>query len=129
MPARISRRKLAEYAARELQAGNRNVLRNLAAYLITSRRKREVELLVRDIEAALETSGVVVAQVVSARELSSDIKAHITSFIQSQSGAETVQLSEEVDESVLGGIRVTTPSAEYDNTIKQNINALRALKQ
>lgn len=129
MAARISRRKLADYAARELQAGNRNVLRSLAAYLIISRRKREVELLVRDIEAALEASGTVVAQVVSARELSSELKAHITSFIKSQSSAETVQLSEDVDESVLGGVKITTPSAEYDNTIKQNINALRALKQ
>lgn len=129
MSARISRRKLAEYTARELQAGNRNVLRSLAAYLITSRRKREVELLVRDIQAALEVNGIVIAQVVSARELTNELKAHIVSFIQSQSDAETVQLSEEIDESVLGGVRITTPSAEYDNTIKHNINALRALKQ
>lgn len=129
MPGRISRRKLADYAARELQAGNRNVLQNVAAYLISTRRQREVELVARDIEMALETNGMVAAQVVTARELSETLKQQITTFIQQQTGATSVQLSEEKDEAVLGGVKITTPSALYDNTVKHNINALRALKQ
>lgn len=129
MQARISRRKLADHAVRELRAGNSDVLKSIAAYIVTSRRQREVELIVRDIEAALEEDGVLLARLVSARELSSQLKKHISEFLKKETKAESVSLIETVDESVLGGVKITTPTATYDNTIKHNINALRALKQ
>ncbi len=52
MASRLSRRKIAAYAADKLIGGSskKEVLREVAAYLITTRRTRELELLVRDIE-------------------------------------------------------------------------------
>jgi len=50
---RLSRRKIAALYADELLAGHKDVVKKLAAYLIESRRERELDLIVRDIEAAL----------------------------------------------------------------------------
>ena len=68
----LSRRHLAQYAAEKLAQGDRSVVEQLAAYLVASRRTKEAELLVRDIERWLETNGVVVARVTSAHELDND---------------------------------------------------------
>lgn len=129
MAARISRRKLAAYAARELVAGNAGVLQNVAAYLVEARRTREADLVVRDIESALENQGILLAEVISARELSRELTQQIETFLREQAGVKQVHLTEEVDASVIGGIKIVTPTAVHDNTIKQNISALRALKQ
>lgn len=129
MAAKISRRKLAEYVAAELVADNKDVLRSLAAYLIDTRREREAELIVRDVAVAMEGRGVVLVETVSATALTADIRRHIQSLIKKRSSNATIYLDEKIDPSVLGGIKVTTPTAIYDTTIEQNINALRALKQ
>ena len=129
MGAKISRRKLADYGARELMAGNPSVLDQIAAYLVQSRRTREVELVVRDIEGALESRGVLRAHATSAHALSDDVRQQIETFLARTTDATRVILSETVESAVLGGIKVQTPTAVYDTTIQHNISALRALKQ
>jgi len=58
MALRLSRRRIAAYAADKLLGGQPRsaVLREVAAYLVASGRTREQELLVRDIEATLAES-------------------------------------------------------------------------
>jgi F0F1-type ATP synthase delta subunit len=124
MPARLSRRKLAIFAAEKLLAGTpqKTVIRELAAYLIDSGRTRETELLVRDIEDVLASRGVVVVDVVSARQLSVSAKAEVAALI----GAKNLHLREQIDESVVGGVRVDLPGKRFDGTIRHKLNALRA---
>ena len=124
MPARLSRRKIATFAAEKLLAGTskKEVLRELAAYLIDTRRVRELELFVRDIEDVLASRGVVIADVLTAHSLTTDMKAEIDKLI----GAKTVQLRELVDETVLGGVRLDLPGKRFDGTIRHKLNALRA---
>lgn len=129
MAAKISRRKLAEYVAAELVSKNKDVLRSLAAYLIDTRREREAELIIRDVAAALERQGVVLVEAVSATKLTADITRHIQSLVQKQAPDASVHIDEKIDSSVIGGIKVTTPTSSYDSTVRHNINALRALKQ
>jgi F0F1-type ATP synthase delta subunit len=76
MATRLSRRKIAAYAADKLAAGaaSKKVLSEVAAYLIEMRRTREIDLLVRDIEDALEVRGIVVADVTSAYPLTEALK-------------------------------------------------------
>jgi F-type H+-transporting ATPase subunit delta len=124
MAGRISRRKLAQYVAEKLEAGvsTRSTLRELAAYLAESRRVREYELIVRDIEDVLAGRGTVIADVTSAHELSDDSRKNIKKTL----GSSSVYLREIVDASVLGGVRIDTPGKRYDSTIRHKLNALKA---
>lgn len=124
MALRVSRRRIAAYAADKLISGKGGalVLREVAAYLVATGRTREQELLVRDIEAALAARGVVVADVASAFAISKDIKAQIATLV----GASTVELRETIDPSLLGGVRVDIPGRRFDGTIRHKLTALRA---
>jgi F-type H+-transporting ATPase subunit delta len=125
MAARLSRRKIAIFVTDKLLAGGHQaneVLRELAAYLVTERRTRELDLIVRDIEEMLAAKGTVVADVASARPLDATVKAEITKML----GASSVQLRESIDETLLGGIRIDTPGKRFDGTIRHKLNALRA---
>jgi F-type H+-transporting ATPase subunit delta len=124
MPARLSRRKMADYVADKLIAGTpvKEALQEVAAYLHDSGRTREQELLVRDIEEAMAARGVVVADVSSARPIDASIEAKI----KTMTGAKVLQVRQSVDESLLGGIRVDVPGKRFDGTIRHKLNALKA---
>lgn len=126
MPARLSRRKLAAYAAEKMLAGTpkKAILKELAAYLVDTKRTREMELLVRDIEDTLASRGVVVANVATAHPLSAGMKSEINKLI----GAKNVQLREAVDPTVLGGVRIELPGKRFDGTMRHKLNALKANK-
>ena len=124
MAERLSRRKLAGYAADRLLAGDVSIVPQLAAYIVSEKRQREVALIVRDIESALAERGVVVATVTSARELTDDIKRAVHEMI----GGGEVILREQVDASVIGGISIDTPSQRFDGTVRRKLNELRAQK-
>jgi F-type H+-transporting ATPase subunit delta len=124
MAIRLSRRKIAVYAADQLMKGAsaKKVLASVAALLVEAGRTAEQELLVRDIEAELADRGVVVADVVSAHPLSGDIKQQITKMI----GTKELQFREKIDPSVLGGVRVDIPGRRFDGTIRRKLTALKA---
>ena len=124
MSGRLSRRKLAEYAAEKLLAGDDSVVAQLAAHIVTEKRQREVELLVRDIEAAMAARGTVVAMVTTAQKLTDDIKRAVTEMI----GGDKVVLRERQDVSVIGGIVIDTPDRRFDGTVRRKLNELRAQK-
>jgi F0F1-type ATP synthase delta subunit len=121
MAQRVSRRKLADYAADQLMAGNKKVLQEMAAYLIETGREREAELLARDIEFALSERGVTVVRTASAHELTSTLKKQIEALVGG-----TVQLKETVDSTLLGGVRVDTPSERFDGTLSHKLAGLKA---
>lgn len=123
----LSRRKLADQAARRIAAGESKstVLKELAAYLIDTRRKSEADLLVRDIETALTGRGVVVGTVVSARPLSAEAKKTIDSFVKHHyEGVQSVVLRERVDKSVIGGVRLELADKQLDVTVANKLDKL-----
>lgn len=128
MATRLSRRALADHAAAQLLAGNTTVMAQLAAYLIETHRTDEVDLLVRDIESALARSGVVIADIASARELTDALKKAVVAYVSKATGAKDVQVRTHVDASLIGGARVRTPDAEYDATVRRQLMKLQAMK-
>lgn len=124
MAARLSRRKLATYVAGQLILGNNAVIKELAALIVDERREREADLIVRDIQAALAENGVVLATVTSAHQLSENVKQAIRQLV----GAESVVINEQIDKSVIGGIKIDIPGRRYDGTVKHKISELRAQK-
>lgn len=128
MGQRLSRRKIAAYYAGQLLAGKKNVARELAGYLVESRRVRELDLIVRDIEGALVGHGVLLADAASSRKLSEAAAKEVKAYLKSQTGAEKIYLRETVDPDLLGGVRIAVPGQELDATLRHTLNQLKASK-
>lgn len=126
MQGKLSRRKIAEYVASRVQDGKipEKVMQEVAAYLLETRRQRELPLVARAIEDTLAAQGMVVASVTSARPLDTSLRQ----TIEKQVGAKQLYLREIVDPKVLGGVKLQTPDASYDATIAHKLQALRAAK-
>jgi F-type H+-transporting ATPase subunit delta len=124
MAARLSRRKIAHHVTDKLLAGVKlaPVMKEVAAFLVETRRTREFDLLVRDIEGELAAKGVVVADVVSAYPLADELKKQIGELV----GAKDLQLRSTVDPEVLGGMRIDVPGRRFDGTLRHKLAALKA---
>ncbi len=125
--ARLSRRKIAAYFADELVAG-RDVTKSLAAYLVETKRSREAELVVRDIEAALLERGILLADVAGSHNLTADTKDDITDYLKAKTEAKDVYLRQQTDPHLLGGVRIDIPGQRLDRTLRHRINQLTASK-
>jgi F-type H+-transporting ATPase subunit delta len=128
MAGRPSRRKIAAYYAERLLAGKKSAPKELAAYLVDSGRVRELDLIVRDIEAALADRGVLVADVASSRKLGSDATKQVKAYLKLATKATTIELRETVDPDLLGGVRIGIPGKEMDATLRSRLNQLKASK-
>lgn len=128
MATKLSRRKLAAYVTEQLLAGDRTAIKQLAAYLVDTRRTRELPLVVRDIEAAMAERGIVVADVATASKLSDTAAQAIRDYIAGQYDGAKVQLRASEDASLLGGAKIHLPGAELDTTIRRKLTTLRASK-
>lgn len=128
----VSRRKLAKYAAEQIIAGNDTIMEEIASLLVYEKRQRDIELLVRDVEAELAEHGEIVASVESARKLDVDTKREIEKYLMSAVGANNnkskVTLKESIDPTLIGGFKLRTPTATLDATIAKKLNDLRAKK-
>ena len=126
MPVRTSRRKLARYVAERLMNNDVTVVDEVAALLSHEKRQREVDLLVRDIQAELAERGLTVATVESARALTNEARSAIMTLLKKPQTV--VQLSEVVRPELIGGFKLRTPTATLDATIAKKLNDLRAKK-
>ena len=121
MAGRLSRRALATFVAKELLAGNDQVIDWLAALLIEERREREADLLVRDIESILADSGQMIVRVDTARPLDVSTKKEIESMFDQHE----VHIKETVRPELIGGVKITTPTQSLDRTIAKKLEMLR----
>ena len=128
----VSRKKLAKYAAEQILAGNDAVLEEIAGLLIYEKHEREVDLLVRDIEAELAERGEIVASVESARALDDNTRRKIEQFLATvasdKNSKPKVSLRESIDPTLIGGLKLRTPTATLDATVSKKLNDLRAKK-
>lgn len=128
MAVRVSRRKLAAHVAARLAHGDNAALQQLAAYLVDMRRTRELPLVVRDIEAALASLGVIVADVTSAGSLSKSAEAAVRDFIASGHRNSSVQLRLHEDADLIAGVKIQLPGRELDTSVRRKLTALKASK-
>ncbi|MGB4767853.1 MAG: F0F1 ATP synthase subunit delta [Candidatus Saccharimonas sp.] len=126
MHGKISRRKLAQHVVDQTE---RNVplttaLKELAAYLVDTKRIREVELVIRAIEDTYAERGIVLARVTTATELTAALRSDIEQMI----GARQVTIESVIDPTVVGGVRIETPGAVLDATLQRKLLALGQAK-
>jgi F-type H+-transporting ATPase subunit delta len=125
--AKLSRRSIALYVADQLTNGTESsqLVSQLAAYLVDTRRTGELSLIIRDIQYFLSEAGSVSGVITTASELSAATKKSIESFIKLQTGAKHVALDSLIDPSVIGGVKVSIPDREFDATVSRNLTVLR----
>ena len=125
---KIPRTRIAKYTALQLLGGkaDKKLIRQVAALMIESKRVNEVELLVKDIAKELAKAGHVSAEVVSARELSAQLKKEISTFVKNQEKADYVNIDESIDSSLLGGVIIRTPEREMDVSLRGKLDRLRS---
>lgn len=128
---RISRRSLARYAADQLMGGvsAKAVAKHLAAVLIDGQRQKEAPLLLSDINYELQSRGrLAAATVTTASELSTKLRSEVIALIKKSSKVQQVLLSENIDENIIGGIRIETAERTWDKTVIGQLNKLREVQ-
>ena len=127
MARKLSRRSLAKYVATYLADGGaaKTVAPQLAAYLTESKRLKELDLILRDVQFYLAEHGHVAGRVSSARELSSETLKAIQDYAAKTTGAKKVSLDRTVDATLLGGFKLELPGRELDNTIARKLTLLK----
>lgn len=126
--ARLSRRSIAEYIASGLIEGKpskKALLTELAAFLIDTKRTSELDLVVRDIEYFLSEKGYVQTTVLSAYELTAETKKALEAFVKKETKATQVSLASMVEPAVLGGVKISIPGREMDQTIARQLTVLK----
>jgi F0F1-type ATP synthase delta subunit len=122
--ARATRQEISQAVLAMLQSGESTdaVASSLAGYLVSERRTRELDTLMRDIEGIRYASDdVLEATVVSARELNSSINQTIKDLLQ----AKQVHLHHRLSPSVVGGVRVHALDRQLDLTIEAKLKRLK----
>jgi F-type H+-transporting ATPase subunit delta len=122
----VSRRVLARYIAQQLAEGSdRTVLLNeLAAYLVSRKKTGQLELVVSDIARNLAEMGTVHAKVSTARPLSVELKQTIAAYVSRIEDASHVEIQEQVEPEILGGIVIETPRKRFDASIATQLKRL-----
>lgn len=127
----VSRHRLATYIAQQLATGapSKNLAQQIAAYLVDNKQTQQADLLLQDVNYVLaKDHGFVSANVTSAHPLSDDIKAIIADYVKSADNAKSVELTESVDDDLIGGVIVRTPSAVFDSSIRTQLRHLGNIK-
>lgn len=127
MARKLSRRDLAKHVASRLidGASQADTTKQLAAYLIQSRRTKELPLIVRDIQFYLAEQGHIAGKVTSAHELTAATLKELEAFTKNKTGAKNVSLDTEVDASLLGGVKLEIPGYELDSTVARHLTILK----
>lgn len=125
----FSRRQLAQYAVDEMIAKRPvgDLSAHLAAALLASGRKKEIDLLLADINQELEERGLLAnANLISAYPLSEELRHELISQLKKMTNVNEVVLREQVDKTVIGGVKIETAGRSWDKTL---LRALAKLKE
>lgn len=127
MARKLSRRSLALHVATHLVNGKpqKEIALQLAAYLMSTRRTKELGSIIRDVQYYLADRGHIAGTVFSAQELSAVTLKELESFTRGKTGAQNVTFDTEVDESLIGGVRIQIPGYELDTTISRQLTILK----
>ncbi len=133
MNNKLSRRIVARTIAAKLlaeptPARRKHWLQVTAAYLLDQKQADDVDLVVNDIAHELyEQSGHLAVDVVSAHALSASVREELKKTLQASTSAKHVELSEQLDPQLLGGLVARTPDAELDLSVRTKLKQLATI--
>jgi F-type H+-transporting ATPase subunit delta len=119
-----TRTQIARSVALGLSTDRSAAIMRAAAWLTAKGKTRQASYLVRDVAWILEQQGYVYAKVTTAKPLSNHSEKAIIDYIKSTKTVHEVELEVIVDPSVIGGVRIETPSSTLDETVLNRLQAL-----
>ena len=129
---KLSRRIVAKTIAAGLLAEPSNTSKWIAmaaAYLIDSKQINKADQLVQDVAREIYVqSGTLLATVISAHELSVELRRHIADSIAKKTGAQEVRLDASINASLLAGYVARTPDYEINTTAQYRLKQLKSLE-
>lgn len=100
----------------------------IAAYLLQEKRTAELESILRDIMQYRTEHGSLEAVAVSAHNLKPQVMEEITQLLKSAyPHAKSVNLSQRLDESVIGGVRIDMANEHLDLTVSAKLAKFKRL--
>ena len=128
---KVSRRRLASTVVellREQPKNRQHIMEMLAAYLITHKQQKRIDLLLLDIASELQAVDAhLYAEVASAFPLDVTTRTELVRYLQNATGAKTIELDERVEPDLLAGAIVRTATEELDTSARSRLNTLRGL--
>lgn len=97
----------------------------VASFLVSNGRRKEAIAIVREVESMLSQEGRIVARVKSAHKLQESEQKEIIRMLKNDHGAKSVEIINEIDPSLLGGVIVRTPNMEVDLSVQSKLNKLK----
>ncbi len=125
---KVSRRALARWAADQLQAGAdpKQIGQKLASILVETGLKNQTEYLLDDILFELEDrQKLSTATVTTARPISKELEDQLREAIKKSTNTDQVLIENNVDKTVIGGVRIQTPTKVWDGTVSKKLADLR----
>ena len=127
---RYSRREVVRGMINLLESGvpAKRVASILSTYLFTTNQTRNIELYLRDIEIEIANRfDKTTAHVASARQLGPETKKRIKQLIKDKYNTKDVELIEDINPRLIGGIIITTADSELDGSIQTKLQQLRSI--
>lgn len=127
--ANIGRRRLAREVVRLLNNRpnrQRDIIQQLAGYLVDTKQTKQLDLLVQDIADELFVqNGHLSADVTMAHPTTdAEIRTALTNLLSQTTGAKTVELHNKTDKTIVGGMLVRTPRARLDATVRSQLKQI-----
>jgi F0F1-type ATP synthase delta subunit len=119
-----SRAQVATMVADKLKSGRREAVREAAAWLVDTGRERQAGYLARDVASLLADRGYVLVKVTSARRLDHAALTAIEKFVREATAAKHLEVIQEIDTALVGGVRVELPGAALDASVSSKLARL-----
>jgi len=126
----VTRLQVARHVAAQLPQHRHQTLKEAAAWLITTGRSRQADYLVQDVAMILARDGYLAARVTTAKPLNSLVRQEIQAYLRAVTNADEIELIEQIDTRIIGGLRLTTPTAGLDATLRHKLTTfVRGISQ
>lgn len=103
-----------------------DVVAETSAFLVSERRSKDVDAIVREVEARLlKEEGQLELDITSARPISVDLKEALVR--QFAANNKNVHVNEVIDPSVVGGVLVESGEKRLDLTVRRQLQRLKGM--
>lgn len=137
MATKVSRLKIASAVADKIdlaKTSQADLSREIAAYLLETRRTSELASLMRDLMQVRADRGIVEVTAVTAHPLGAAVRTDIVKKIQTHlltaagaPAASKLIISQQLDPSVVGGVRLELANQQLDLSVRAKLNRFKQL--
>lgn len=123
---KIKRHELAKIVSSRLDGDDKLSPKQLAAYLMQAGMERDIDSLMRDVMSIRADQGIVELTALSAHPLPAEALKQIEAVVKSvRPEAHRVVINQEVQKSLIGGVRLRMVHHELDMSLRGRLNQLK----